>query len=130
MLVATHHLVRFFRIDIWIVEQSHLELPEKHGRNQIVELRFLEHALLHKFHQVQIAVRIGQLNVDARFDRQLARFLFVLSDKVAVRVRPVSKLPDRVVIRYDKSLETPLLAQHIAQQPLIRMGRHAIDLVV
>ncbi len=38
MLVAADHALRLFGIDVWIVEQSHLELPEQHRRNQFIEL--------------------------------------------------------------------------------------------
>ena len=64
------------------------------------------------------------------FDRQRARFLLVLGDEVAVRVGPVTQFPDGVVVRDNKSLEAPLLAQHIAQQPLVGVRWNAIDLVV
>jgi hypothetical protein len=81
MLVAADHAVGLIGIDIGIVEQAHLELPEKHRRNQLVELRFLEHALLHQFDQMQVAIRIGQLDVDAGFDRERAGFLLVRATK-------------------------------------------------
>jgi hypothetical protein len=55
-----------------------------------------------QFHQVQVAVRIGQFDIDAGFDRQRAGFLLVLGDKVAVRVGAVAKFPDGVVIRNDE----------------------------
>src|ERR1039458_7887742 len=44
--------------------------------------------------QFRVTVRIGQLDVDARIHRQRARFFLVPGDVVAVRVRPVTQLPD------------------------------------
>src|SRR5208337_4993031 len=51
MLVAANYAPSLFRIYIRVVEQSHLEFPEQHRRNQFFELRFLEHALLHQLYQ-------------------------------------------------------------------------------
>ena len=130
MLVAAHHALGLIGIDIGIVEQPHLELPEEHGRDQLVELLLLEHALPHQLHQVQVAVRLRQLDVDARLNREPARLLFVFGDEVAVRVRTVAEFPDGVVVRDDEALEAPLLAQHVAQQPLVGVRGNAVDFVV
>ena len=130
MLVTTNHALRLCRIDIRIVEQPHLKLPEQHRRNQLFQFLLLQHALLHQLYQVQVAIRIGQLDVDPGFHRKRARLLLVLGDKVPMRIRPVTKLPDRVVIRHNKPLEAPLFAQQVAHQPLVRVRRNAVDLVI
>ena len=98
MLLASHHALRFVGIDIRIVEEPHLKLPEKHGRDQLIELRFLQHALAHQLHQVQIAIGIGQLDVNAGLHRQRAGFLLVFGDEMAVRVGAVTQLPDGKVV--------------------------------
>ena len=79
---------------------------------------------------MQITIRIGEFDVHARLHRQFACLLFVFSDGMAVCVRTITQFPNRVIIRNDKALETPFLSQHIAQQPLVRVRRHAVNLVV
>ena len=104
MLVATDDALGLGRIDVRIVEQAEFEFPEQHGRDQLVELRFFQDALLHQLDEMQIAIRVGQLDVDARFDGEPAGFLLVLRDEVAVRVGPVAEFPDREVVGDGESL--------------------------
>ena len=47
-----------------------------------------------------------------------------------VRVWPISKFPDREIIGDRISREAKFFAKHIPQEPFVRVGRHAIDLVV
>ena len=49
-----------------------------------------EHVFLHQFDQVQIAVRVGQLDIDAGFHGERAGFFLVLGDEMAVRVGPIA----------------------------------------
>ena len=93
MRVAADDALGLVGIDVGIVEQSELELPEEHRRDQIVELRFLEHALLHQLDEMQVAVRLGQLDVHAGLHGERAGFLLVLRDEVAVRVGAVARAP-------------------------------------
>ena len=91
---ATDNLFRFVRINIGIVEQSHLEFPIQHRRDQFVQLRFLENFFADEFDEVQITIRFGELDVHAGLDRQCARFVFVLRDEMAVRVRVDGSIPE------------------------------------
>ncbi len=117
-------------VDVRIVEQAHLEFPAEHRRDQLVELRFLEHAFAHEFDQVQVAIGLGQFDVDAGLDGERAGLPLVLGDEMAVRFGAVAQLVDRVVVGDDEAFEAPLLAEHVAQQPAVGMRRDAIDLVV
>ena len=81
---AANYALGLVGIDIRIVKQSQLEFPIEHRRHEFIELRLLQHALAHQFHEVQIAIRIGQFDVDAGLDRQRARFLLVLGHEMAV----------------------------------------------
>ena len=56
---AADDALGFVGVDIRIVEEPHLEFPEEHGRDEFVELRFFEHALLHEFDQIEVAVGSG-----------------------------------------------------------------------
>ena len=85
--------VGFIGINIRIVEQSHLEFPIQHRRDQFVELRFLQNSFADQFDQVQITIRLGKFDVHAGFDRQRAGLLFVLRDEMAVRVGPMAAIP-------------------------------------
>ena len=49
---------------------------------------------------------------------------------MAVRVRTIAELPDRVVIRDDEALEPHLLAENVFQQPLVGVRGDAVDFVV
>ena len=128
--VAAHHAIRFLRVHIRVVEQAHAELPEQHGFYQLIEFLLFQHTLAHQFDQVQVTIRLRQLDVDAGAHGKCARFLLVLGDEVAVSVGPVAELPDRVVVGHHEALEAPLLAQNVSHQPAVGVGRHAINLVV
>ncbi len=130
MRVGADHAIDLSRIHVRIVEEAHLKLPKQHGRDQLVELRFLEHAPLHQLDQVEIAVRVGQLDVHTGVDCKGAGFLLVPRDEVAVRVRPIAQLPDGVVVRDNEALEGHLLAEHIFEQPLVRVRGDAVDFVI
>ncbi len=119
-----------FGIDIRIVEEAHLKFPEKHRSDELIELRFFENAFFHQFDQIQIAIRVGQLDVDAGVDRKRAGFLLVLRDEVAMRVGAVAELPDRVVVGDNEAFEAHLLAKHVAEQPPVRVRRDTVDFVV
>ena len=118
------------RIDVGIVEEAELEFPEQHRRDEIVELLFLEGALLHEADEVEVAIRIGQLDVDPGLDGKAAGFFFVLRDEVPVGVGAVGQFPDRVIIGDDEALEFPFLAKDFAQEPFAGVRGHAVDLVV
>ena len=79
--VAAHHALGLVGIDVGIVEQAQLEFPEEHRRDQFVELPLLQHALAHQFDQVQVAIGLGQFDVDPRLDGQRARLLLVLAPR-------------------------------------------------
>ena len=116
-------------VHIRVIEQSHFEFPVQHRRDQFVELRFLEHALADEFDEVQVAIRFRQFDIDAGAHSEGAGFLFVLGDAVAVGVGTVAQFPDGIIIRNDEALETPFLAQHVAQQPSVRVrGTPSISL--
>ena len=73
MRVAADDALGLVGIDVRIVEQAQLEFPEQHRRDQLVELRFLQHALADQLDQVQVAIRLGQFDVHAGLDGQRAR---------------------------------------------------------
>ena len=79
MGVAAHQCVGGVGIDVGVVEEPQLEFRVEHGRDQLVELALLEDAFADQFRQVQVAIRFGQLDVDAGFHRQAAGFLFILA---------------------------------------------------
>ena len=105
------------RIDIWIVEQAHLELPAQHRRNEPVELRLGERSIAHEIDEVEIAVRLREFDVHTGANGEHARLALVGGDMMAVRIRPVAQLSDRVVVRHDEAVEAPLVAENVAQQP-------------
>ena len=77
MLLGADHPFRFFRVHVGLVEQAHLEFPQQHRRNELVELRFLQGPLTYQFGQVQIAVRLRQLDIDSGGNRQPAGVLLL-----------------------------------------------------
>jgi hypothetical protein len=130
MRIAAHDAVGLVRVHVGIVEEAHLEFPVQHRRDEFIKLLLLEHALADEFDEVQVAIRLGQLDVHARLDGQAAGLLLVRGDVVPVCVRAETQFPDRVVIRHDEALEAPFLPQHIAQKPLAGVRRNAVNLVV
>ena len=128
--LAAHHPLRLVRIHIRVLEQPHPELPQQHGRDQFVEFGLLQHAFAHQFGEVQVTVRLREFDVDAGLDGERARFLLVGSDKMPVRVGTVTQFPDGVVVGDHEALETPLLPQHVPQQPLAGVRRHTVYFVV
>ena len=81
MVVASDDALGHGGIDVRIVEEAEFELPQQHGRDQLVELRFLQYTLLYQLDQMQIAIRVGQLDVYARFDGEFAGLLLVAATK-------------------------------------------------
>jgi hypothetical protein len=63
-----------------------LELRVEHGRDQLVELALFEYTLADEFHQMQVAIRLGQFDIDAGFHRQPAGFLQIWRDGVAAHI--------------------------------------------
>ena len=90
---AADNPLGFVGIHIRIIEQSQLELPKQHRRHQIVELGFLQHALADEFDEVQIAVRLRELDVHPGAHGQRAGFLFIIGHEVPVRVRDGNPVP-------------------------------------
>src|SRR5580700_4521351 len=105
MLITADNPRRLLGIDIGIFEEPHTELPFQHWLDQLVELRFLQVALLDQFDEMQIAIRFGKLDVDARGYSELASFFLVLGDRVAANLGPEMQLRDGVIIGYHKTLE-------------------------
>ena len=130
MFVAADDAIGFVGIDVGRVEEAHLEFPEEHGRDQVIELGFLEHAFAHQLDQAQVAVGIGQFDIDAGLDRERARLLAVFGNEMPVGIGPIAELPDGEVVGDHETLEAPLLAQHVAHQPFVGVGGDAVDLVV
>ena len=67
---AADHPICLVRVYIRVVKQPHLELPMQHRGHEIVELLFFEHTPANEFDEVQVATRLGQLDVYARLNRQ------------------------------------------------------------
>ena len=91
--IAADHALSLIGIDIGIVEQAHFELPEKHGRDQFVEIGLFEHAFADKLDEMQVAIGIGQLDIHAGFDRERAGFLLVRGDASGRAYRDGSRVP-------------------------------------
>ena len=85
---------------------------------------------LDQLDQMFVAIRLGQLDVHAGAHREQTRLLAVACHVVAVQFRPLGQLANGVVIGDDESVEAPLAAQHVAQEPAVGVRRHAVDLVV
>ena len=128
--IAAHYARGFVRIHVGIVEQAQAELPFEHRRHQFVELRFAEHAFADQFGEVEVAIGLGQLDVDAGADGERAGLLLVSGDVVPVRVGTIAQLPDGVIVGDDEAAKPPLLAQDVAQQPAAGMRGNTVDLVV
>ena len=121
MSTAPHEALRFVRINVRIFEQAQLELPVQHRPNQIIQLGLLQRARLNQPDEVEVAIRFRQLDVDPGPDRNSARFRLVCCHEVSVRLRPVTQLPDGVIVRHHETVELPLFPQHVPQQPGVGM---------
>ena len=114
MRVAGDDPIGFVRVDKRIVEQSEPELCGEHRRNQLVDHRFGKHAIGYEVDDMAVTVALGQLDIDARSNGQRAGLTRIVSHMMAVGRRTIVEFLDRVVVGYDKALEAPFVAQHIA----------------
>ena len=130
MLVAPHDAFGLVGIDVGILEQAHLEFPIEHRRDQFVELLLFEHALADQFDQVLVAIRLGQFDVDAGFAPPGGRLPSCPGDGMAADIGAIVQLGDGVVVGDNEALESPLLAEDVAQQPFVGVRGNAIDFVV
>ena len=115
------HAFGMVGIDERVIEQAEPELPDERRSDEVVELALLEHAFANEVHELDVAVRLGGLDVDAGANGEHAAFALVVRDEVAVRVGPVAELPDRVVVGDGEAVEAPFVAQHVAQEPAVRV---------
>ena len=130
MGVAANDLLGDRRVHVGVLEQPQPELPGQHRRHELVDERLFQDTLADEIDEVRVAIGIRQFDVDARLDRELRRLAAVLGQAVAEQFRPLMQLANREIVRHDVSFESPLLAQDVAQQPLVGVGGDAVDLIV
>ena len=128
--VRTHHALRLAGVDIRMLEQAQLEFPIEHGGHELVQVGLFQHLLPDELHQMEIAVRLRKLDIDARPHGQDAGFRLVVGHKMAMGVGAMAQFPDGVVVRHHKAGEAPFLPQDVTQQPLAGVRRHPVNFVI
>ena len=91
-------------------KQSHLEFPEQHRRDEIIQLGFLQDAFLDEFDDMQIAIRFGNSMFTPALTAGAQDSQFIFRDEMAIRIRAIAKFPDRVIVGDDESLKPHFLS--------------------
>src|SRR5262245_7064048 len=112
-------------IDKWPLEEPGEELRPQYSRDRAIDCRFGDAAALDERDELGKAVRIRQFEIDARFERLAAGVGFVRRHVMAS-----PELLDAEVVGSDETIESPLAAQDVLEQPAVRMRRYTVDVVV
>ena len=107
------------------VKQSHLEFYGQNPPDTFVYNRFGQPAFLYQFDQMFISIRTGSFHIHSGCYRLVACFLRSIGGMMKI----VHHADSLIVGKYI-SVESPLVAQYILQQPLVGMDRHTIYLMV
>ena len=116
---------RLLKIGPWIVEQSGVELHGQETAHCGVDLIHRNAALVHALHEVFEACALRQVDIDTRFQSQFGGGGIIGHDLVQA-----GEVFDRVIIGDDGAFVIPFAAQHVIQQPAVRVRRDTVDLVV
>ena len=113
------------RVSVRIIEQAGKELGAQGSRHRLVERRFGNVPCLDLFQRHSININVRQFEINAGFEG-LPRSLFFAGGDVMARF----EFGNREVIRNDEALKAPLFSEHVIQEPVIGMRRHAVNLVI
>ena len=107
------------------VEQTELDLLRQQAAEGPVDEAFRHLAPPDLLDQPGVADGVGQLDVDARFER-LGRGV----GRVSGHAVHGGQERHRPVVGHDRALEPPLAAQHFGEQPRVGTGRNTVDVGV
>ena len=112
-------------VAVGVLEEAALELHGQHAGDGGVDLELRDAAGLHQLRDQGVGFAVGQLDIDAGVHGHHGRLA-----KVGGQLVAGDQLLDREVVRLDRALVAPLLAQDLGQQPVVGVRGHPVDLVV
>ena len=113
------------RVRVRLLEESGDEFQPQHAAHRCVELVLRNPSLRECERQQGIGLPIRQIEVDACLERTDRG-----AQRIGSSVMHIDQLLDREVVADDCAFEAHFAAQHVVQQPAIRVGGDAVDLVV
>ena len=125
MLRRLDDALGFVGVHVRVLEQAGQELALEDARDRRVDGGHRDGAALHGVDERSVGLGIGRLEIVAGFERLDRGLRPIGGDLVAA-----GELRDGVVVRDDDAAEAPLALQHVVQQPVVHVRRHAVDLVV